>query len=120
VSNNVEAVAESLFSVGGTTKHSTDKHDLKAGDRVEFRGSGAILSVVFEGPVTDEWVEASRLGYLAGGFELLEYDVEHEAERPLIPDVTTRWKARSWLRDKRDLLRKQDHELTEQLLFSRP
>jgi hypothetical protein len=49
VSNNVEAVAESLFSVGGTTKHSTDKHDLKAGDRVEFRGSGAILSVVFEG-----------------------------------------------------------------------
>jgi hypothetical protein len=46
MSNNVEQVTESLFSVSGTSRHSTDKHDLEAGQRVEFRGSGAILSVV--------------------------------------------------------------------------
>ena len=42
-----------LFTVVGTAKHSTDRDDLKPGDFVEFRGSGAVIGIVYEGFADD-------------------------------------------------------------------
>jgi hypothetical protein len=71
MSNNVEQVTESLFSVSGTSRHSTDKHDLEAGQRVEFRGSGAILSVVFEGFADESKVPVRIYKVTADNLELI-------------------------------------------------
>nr|MBA2601139.1 hypothetical protein [Actinomycetota bacterium] len=44
---------QTLFSVSGTNKHSTEKEDLKPGDFVAFKGSGAVVGIVYEGFADD-------------------------------------------------------------------
>jgi hypothetical protein len=53
---NPEDVKESLFSVGGTNRHSTDKHDLEPGTKVEFKGSGAIVGIDYDGYASESTV----------------------------------------------------------------
>lgn len=45
-------VRDSLFSVSGTSKHSTTR-DLEPGQFVEFKGSGVVVGVSFEGFADD-------------------------------------------------------------------
>ena len=39
---------QDLFSVGSTNKHATDK-ELRPGQHVEFKGSGAVIGLALEG-----------------------------------------------------------------------
>jgi hypothetical protein len=66
-----EEVKESIFSISNTSKHSTEKHDLEPGSPVEFRGSGAILSVVFEGYADDSKVPVRKYKITADFLEIV-------------------------------------------------
>jgi hypothetical protein len=49
------------------------------------------------GGITENHVDATRLGFLAGGFQLLENEVANGRERPPISIELLRMRARVWL-----------------------
>jgi hypothetical protein len=72
--------------------------------------SQAILAFIGKeaGTITENRLDATRDGFLAGGFQLLEHEVTHGQERPPIPTDLLRMRARTWLTSKADEYRSKE------------
>jgi hypothetical protein len=72
------------------------------------------------GAITENHVEATRWGFLAGGFQLLEHEVTNGQERPPISTELLRMRARTWLTSRADECRTKELNLMREHLGMTP
>jgi hypothetical protein len=68
------------------------------------------------GEIAENHEEATRFGFLAGGFKLLGHEVTHGQERPPIPTELLRMRALTWLTSRADDCRSKELNLMREHL----